>query len=263
EHNMDVRFMKIGDNEKVIELEGVKRKGSIIDYSRGLLELLMKNKSDIHGTNEENGVIKVCEKDNDEKGINEMDKKNMIVSSIIRDEICIDAIKINNTPESNSKVNPIEYSDETSNDKDASEFDLEIKIDSDDSNNQTSDGGETTGIEIEAPEDKESIVSGSDVDMLQYSLGYDDRSEAEAHEKKIRKGTNYEMLIGYNYDVRCTWYKILSNIKSSVPVLKLLKYVKEIGFYKQLYLDHAIGCDGLEHMIFGNRIDIRRAKMMH
>ncbi|CAG8839177.1 5603_t:CDS:1, partial [Gigaspora margarita] len=79
--------------------------------------------------------------------------------------------KINNASESNGKVNQIEYSDETSNDENASELNFEMKMDGDDSNNQTSDSGKTTGIEIEAPEDKESIVSGSDVDMLRWFWG--------------------------------------------------------------------------------------------
>ncbi|KAF0541338.1 hypothetical protein F8M41_005501 [Gigaspora margarita] len=78
---------------------------------KGLLESLMKNESDINGTNDENGVIKVCEKDSDEKRIDEMEKKNMIVSSIIRDEIYMDDVKINNAPESNGKLNTIEYVD--------------------------------------------------------------------------------------------------------------------------------------------------------
>ncbi|CAG8753521.1 8487_t:CDS:2, partial [Gigaspora rosea] len=125
---------KVVENEPVVVMEASLDEVIKIDaMMKGLLKTLMTNASDVKWSD---------------------DKKNMMVSSIIRDEIYMNDVIINDAPELNSKVQLIEYVDETSNVEDVSEFDLEMKMDGDASINQTSDGGETTGIEIEAPKDK-------------------------------------------------------------------------------------------------------------
>ncbi|CAG8470037.1 10714_t:CDS:2 [Gigaspora rosea] len=101
-------------------------------------------------------------------------------------------------------------------------------------------------VVIEVPLDEYINIGQEDQDQKTVLAMKGDRSETKAHKKEIKEETNYEMLIGYNYSVRRTLNKISNNVKGSVPILKSLKYVKKIGFYKQLYLDHAIGCNRLD-----------------
>ncbi|CAG8480242.1 6417_t:CDS:2 [Cetraspora pellucida] len=88
-------------------------------------------------------------------------------------------------------------------------------------------------------------------------------SWTEDYGMKMRKETNYGRLIGHNYYIKREWYRNLrsnahntSGDKNSVLGLKVLDHVKKIGFYRRLYLDYEIGCDGLEHVLFGNRLEM-------
>ncbi|RIB02636.1 hypothetical protein C2G38_2227296 [Gigaspora rosea] len=150
---------KVVENEPVVVMEASLDEVIKIDaMMKGLLKTLMTNASDVKWSD---------------------DKKNMMVSSIIRDEIYMNDVIINDAPELNSKVQLIEYVDETSNVEDVSEFDLEMKMDGDASINQTSDGGETTGIEIEAPKDKGSTFWDINIDRRdQDQDGFSDERSA-------------------------------------------------------------------------------------
>ncbi|RIB18710.1 hypothetical protein C2G38_2141977 [Gigaspora rosea] len=136
---------------------------------KGLLESLTKDECDIKGINDDE-VIKVHEDDND--------KRNMMVNSISMDEILKDDVKLNDIPEVNSRINSIKDVGETSNDEDGMKYDLEMKIENDDYN-------ENVKTVIEVKTENEPMTANDEMIM--------------------RKGTRYAKLIGYNHNIKRGW----------------------------------------------------------
>ncbi|CAG8729103.1 6693_t:CDS:2, partial [Ambispora leptoticha] len=88
-------------------------------------------------------------------------------------------------------------------------------------------------------------------DLLRTSRSKDD-------DMKLRKGSNYGLLTRCHCDVKRGWDRS-DTPKAQRPcagnpvvILNLLDQVRKRRFYDRIYLDHTIGCDGVEHAIFGN-----------
>ena len=128
-----------------------------------------------------------------------------------------DDVKLNDIPEANSEINSIEDVGETSNDEDGLKDDLEMKM----------------GIDNDVVDD----------------------------EIMTRRGLNYAKLIGDDHEAKSGGNRLKMrkscNDWSMEQILNVLDQVRKRGFYDRIYLDHTIGCNGVEHAIFGNRIDMR------
>ncbi|CAG8823875.1 25602_t:CDS:2, partial [Gigaspora margarita] len=53
-----------------------------------------------------------------------------------------------------------------------------------------------------------------------------------------------------------------TRIRNGMMSMTNIGNMEKINFMKRLYLDHVIGCDGLEHAMFGSRFDVRKLGRM-
>lgn len=226
-----------------------------------LQEALMKIEHDTNSTNDENGIIKVCENDSDERWIDEMNKRNMMVSSIIRDEICMDDEKVNDVPESNGKVNPIEYVDETSNDEGLNRSEKTkveyIPMMSDVINPDQNGVGDERVVEFGGSSSDRRKTDNRVVNDVGRILNSDcrdfllnnrirDPAWLRSSEHRLIKMHGVATIVGR----KVNWsHAVLCNDE-------------KISFIKRLYLDHLIGYEGPEHIIFGSRLDVRKLGRM-
>ncbi|CAG8736296.1 26259_t:CDS:1 [Dentiscutata erythropus] len=173
--------------------------------------------------------MRVCKKDDNKKENDDNDKRSIMVCSMSLGEIFRDEVKLNNLPETNGEINSIEDV--------GSKDDLKMKmvIGNDVINNvKTVEQAMNRIIMI-----KPTIVNNG---------------------MTLRRGISYAKLIRYDHEAksggnRLKAQKSCSNVNSEW-ILNLLDQVRKRRFYDCIYLNYMIGCDGVKHAIFGNRIDM-------
>ncbi|CAG8511134.1 6284_t:CDS:2 [Dentiscutata erythropus] len=165
-----------------------------------------------------------CPSQNDSgrKKIDDNDIRKVMVSSISGYEKCqTDVIKFKNPSESKD-VNSIKYAEKSNNEK-GSKYDLELI-------NGINDSANNIRYNVKTVTNVERVMSEVIIPM------------AVNNGITLRRGMNY--------------VKSDDNWNPE-QILDVLDQMKKRGFYDCIYLDHTISCDGVEYMIFGNRIDMR------